>query len=105
MARKRRKHPYCALFAPVLLAGAYRVWFYFEITLTGSYRLDGLTGVILGLYICSQAAANLLDLLLYSGLEWEHENPGAGLTWLSANILTLLIGFSLIFFATKQFFR
>ena len=41
---------------------AYSTFLHFRPTLTGGYQLDGIIGVVLGLYISSLPAANLVDI-------------------------------------------
>ncbi len=106
MTLPRRRRSYWQLIVPILVAMAFRSWFYFQPILTGNNKVDGLLGVSLGLYICSIAAANMLDMLIYSRstLFQSASNRSIAL-WLTANILTLLIAFSFILFALKRFFR
>ena len=97
---------YRPLIVPILFAMLYRIYFYFRPVLTGYNKLDGLLGVSLGLYTCSRAAANLLDLLLYNRGDLDrYASDRRLLLWPAANLLTLLIGFALIFFALLRFFR
>lgn len=97
---------YRPLIIPILLAVLYRIYFYFRPFLTGNNKVDGLLGVSLGLYTCSRAAANLLDLLLYKrGALERYASDRRLLLWPAANLLTLLVGFALIFFALLRFFR
>jgi len=101
-----RGRNYWSLIIPILIAAAYRTWFYFRPRLTGNNKLDGLLGVALGLYICSQAAANLLDMLLYSRhFLIQGASTRSNVLWLAANILAEIIGFMTVFFALTQFFR
>ena len=60
-------------------------------------RLDGIFGVLLGLYICSHPAANLLDLFLFRrSLPAQSASRGSDAAWLALNILILLAGWSVI---------
>ncbi len=47
----------------VVVGVVYGVWLYTLHTITGIPRFDGVIGVLLGLFICSRPAANMLDLL------------------------------------------
>ncbi len=73
-------------------------------TLTGINHLDGIIGVILGLFICSRPAANLVDMFFYRrGLPYPFSsNRSVGL-WIVFNILVLLIGSIAIFTGTTRF--
>jgi len=72
-------------------------------SLTGNSRLDGLLGVVLGLYVCSHPAANLLDLLLFSRQSAPHFNSRASLLgWLALNLVVLAAGWMDIFFGATQ---
>ena len=79
----------------VLLALAYGGWLYFQRTLTGSYRLDGVVGVLLGLFICSRPAANMLDLLF----TWRYQattSEWSAMGWLALNVLVTIVGWIVI---------
>jgi hypothetical protein len=57
----------------------------------GATRLDGVAGVLLGLYTCSHPAASAIDALFYarSGhgrISWSDA------AWLALNLLALLVG-------------
>jgi len=73
--------------------------------LTGITELDGLLAVLLGLYICSQPAANALNMLLYgAGIRnWASLNR-SDVMWLGLNFLVLLSGLTLIAAGTMRFF-
>jgi hypothetical protein len=73
-------------------------------TLTGSTTLDGIIGVLLGLYIGSHPAANLLDLLYLQQRErQELLSSEPGLWWLAVNILVLLAGIISIVVGANRF--
>jgi hypothetical protein len=106
MSQQAPGRNYWPLIIPILFAIAYRTWFYFWPILTGYNKLDGLLGVSLGLYICSRAAANLLDVLLYNrSVLTRYSSNRSMLIWLAVNVLAQGIGFMLIFFAFIRFFR
>jgi len=68
MKQPRLEHHPLRLWISVLLGILCGSMFLFTYTLTGSTTLDGIIGVLLGLYIGSHPAARLLDLLyLQSG--------------------------------------
>jgi hypothetical protein len=66
-------------------------------TLTGVRLLDGSVGVLLGLYICAQPAANAVDLLFFErGALQRLSAEWTGLGWLSLNLLALALGWLVI---------
>jgi hypothetical protein len=67
-------------------------------------RVEGIAGVILGLYIGSHPAANLLDILLYGrvfGPIFPSKKKNAG--WLILNFTVLLAGFAVIVLGATRF--
>jgi hypothetical protein len=60
--------------------------------LTGSARVDAGVGVLLGLFICSRPAANMLDIILFGRYTYVPTTRAANLYWLALNILVLAIG-------------
>ncbi len=79
------------------LAFGYTGWILIHSTITGSPRLDGTIGVILGLFIGSHPAANLIDILLYKRL--AHPT-----TWgYLVNLAVLVLGWLVIFTGAMQF--
>ena len=56
-------------------------------------RAEGLAGIVIGLYICSHPAANLIDLLFYRRTSLRQPTSGwLGAGWLSLNAVALLTG-------------
>jgi hypothetical protein len=85
------------LWAMLLLASIYgslvQIWF----AKTGNGRLIGSIGVLLGLYICSQPAANAVDLLFFQrGAVRQLSKGWSGIGWLVLNALVLLVGWLVI---------
>lgn len=64
--------------------------------LTGSARVDGTIGVVLGLYLCSNPAANAVDALFYGRRRLERVTAG-GLAELALNLAVLAAGWSIVF--------
>ena len=96
-------HP-VRMWTSVLLGFLYSCLFLFTYTLTGSIRLDGIIGVLLGLYIGSHPAARLLDLLyLQSRARHTLLSSETGMVWLIAIILALLTGMFTIVVGTNRF--
>jgi len=104
MRERRRRHNVKTMWALILVAIVYIGWLYFQRTLTGSNKLDGSIGVLLGLFICAHPAANLLDLVLFAdsagrgGSSWQ-----STLAWLALNLLVLFSGWNVIFMGTTRF--
>ena len=71
-----------------------------SIALTGYNRSDGIIGVLLGLYVCSLAAANLLDMLF---TRWPRQSRVTGLQWLAINAAFVLLGITVIILGTTRF--
>lgn len=86
-----------------VLGIAYSSLFCFEHTLTGLNYLDGIIGVVLGLYICSHPAANLVDMFFYRrGIRHPFSSKRSALLWLVVNVMVLFIGGIVIFTGTTQ---
>jgi hypothetical protein len=92
-----RGHSAGALFVFMLLALAYTgvLWMYSP--LTGEIRIDGAIGVVLGLYVCSHPASNVLDLLfLDGGAGRRGQSVTHGIAWYALNFLVLLAGWLVV---------
>jgi hypothetical protein len=93
----RRSHGSGRLVRLILLALAYAGVIHFRRAVTGFPALDGVIGVILGLYICSHPAANAVDRLFFErSAQRQVSSRRAGVAWLALNLLTLLIGWLVI---------
>ena len=91
------------LWALILLAAVYSLWFNRRQTLTGNSMIDGAFSVLLGLFICSRPAGNAIDLLFFERTvihrivsEWS------SIRWLALNILTLVMGWTVIYLGTAH---
>jgi hypothetical protein len=92
-----------ALWALVLLGIAYTGLLYYQRTLTGKNDIDGIIGVLLGLYICSHPAANVVDLLFFGrGVRRQSSSRRSVVFWLALDMLVLLIGWIVIFVGTTR---
>jgi hypothetical protein len=81
----------------VVLACVYLGWLSYLGTLTGWPVLDGIMGVMLGLYICSHPAANAINLLFFDRQAWhEFSSEWSGIAWLALNVLVLFFGWLVI---------
>lgn len=88
----------------VLLGIAYSSILYYQGTLTGRNNIDGIIGVVLGLYICSHPAANVVDMLFFRrGARRQFSSRQSAVMWLVLNMIVLLIGWIVIFYGTTRF--
>jgi hypothetical protein len=105
MADLRRGRNFHILWLLVLLAIAYMAIFSYGRLWLASYpRLNGSIGVLLGLYICSRPAANLVDFLFF-GRYRERTAPSRrdDLLWLALNLLVMLAGWLVIVTGATRF--
>ena len=88
----------------VAVAMAYSSVLNLQQTITGTNKVDGILGVLLGLYICSQPAANLLEVLLFGRLTNYHEpSTMSAITWWGLNVLVMLTGWMVLIIAMTRF--
>jgi EamA domain-containing membrane protein RarD len=92
---QERGRNYKTLAVVVVLAMVYGGWMITQRTITDIPRLDGIIGVLLGLFICSRPAANMLDLLFtrrgqLRSAEWS------AIGWLILNGLVMIVGWIVI---------
>ena len=87
---------YLTLSAVVLLGVLYGGWLHTQRTITGIPRLDGIIGVLLGLFICSFPAANMLNLLFAARHTQSSSSEWSALGWLGLNLLVLVVGWLVI---------
>jgi len=91
------------LLVVIVLGIAYTGFLYFQPTLTGRYVLDGIIGVVLGLYISSHPAAHLVEMLFYRrAMRYSFSSRRSFVLWLSLNALVLLISGIVIFVGTTR---
>jgi hypothetical protein len=97
---RRKTALLCALIA---IASVYSFWIQQRHMVTGNPTVDGTLSVFLGLYICSRPAGNAIDLFFYERnpfhrvmMEWST------VRWLALNILTLLMGWMVIYLGTTH---
>jgi hypothetical protein len=88
-----------------LLACLYTAWMAYSGVLTGNLRMDGSIGMLLGLYVCSHPAANMLDMLLFMQADIRETiiSTRAGQFWLGMNALVLVAGWVAIFSGAVHF--
>ena len=88
----------------MLLALAYSGLLFVYSSLTGEVRIDGAIGVVLGLYVCSQPASNVLDLLfLDGGVVRRVGSEERGIAWYVLNLLVLLAGWFAVWLGLLRF--
>ncbi len=92
---QQRGHKYKVLGLIVVLALLYCGWIYTQRTITGIPRLDGTVGVLLGLFICSRPAANMLDLL-FAQRGQAAVSEWSTVAWLALNVLVMVVGWIVI---------
>jgi len=87
----------------IVLGIAYSSLLYFRGTLTGMDHVDGIIGVVLGLYICSHPAAHLVDMLFYRrAIRYRFSSKRSVVLWLSLNVFVLVISGIVIFVGTTR---
>jgi hypothetical protein len=90
----------CAL---SLIGIAYCILLNSQHTLTGKDTLEGVIGVVFGLYLSSHPAASLVDLLFFKRAGWnQHPSNRSMGFWLVINLLVLIIGWLVIFVGTTR---
>ena len=90
----------CVLIA---VAAAYSFWFHQRQVLTGNPTVDGTFSVLLGLYICSRPAGNAIDLFFFEHSPFHRViKEWSSMRWLVLNILTLLMGWMVIYLGTAH---
>ena len=98
---RRRSFAIVMLLGLILAALIYSGIIYTRSAFAPHDWVEGTLGVILGLFICSRPAANLLDLLYRS----HYAGPPRLWIWLTLNLLTLLVGVIVVFIGVMQFTR
>ena len=103
MDQHRRGHNTKMLWALALLGIGYSSLLYYQRTLTDMNNVDGIIGVLLGLYICSHPAANVVDMLFFRrSARGQFSSRQSTILWLALNMLVLLIGWIVIFVGTTR---
>jgi hypothetical protein len=88
----------------IALAALYSAALHLLHTLSGRALVDGALGVVLGLFVCSRAAANMVDMLLFERyLLRQRSSRRADLLWIALNLLTLAAGWIAIVAGTTRF--
>jgi hypothetical protein len=89
------------------LAGIYTGWLYIQDNLRNVNRLDGVIGALLGLYLASHPAGNMLDLLFFTNGYARDEilSGRAGRFWLALNSLVIMAAWFIIFIGITHLVR
>lgn len=90
-----RGRNYKTLGVVIVLAILYGGWMITQRTITGLPLLDGISGVLLGLFICSRPAANMLDLL-YTRRGQAVSSEWSSIGWLALNGVVMFVGWLVI---------
>jgi len=86
-----------------VLGMAYSGFLCSQPTLTGRYIMDGIIGVVLGLYISSHPAAHLVEMLFYRRpMRYSFSSKRSFVLWLFLNVLVLFISGIVIFVGTTR---
>jgi hypothetical protein len=80
----------------------YAAVFFWRPAWLGRPLLAGSLGVLLGLYICSNPAANAIDRLFFGRGRRAHSSQ-AETVWLAANCAVLLVGLLVIIIGATRF--
>jgi hypothetical protein len=106
MSAQKSRHNYVTLGVMLLLAVSYHVTVYFWRPLSRAHKVEGILGILLGLFICSIPAANLLDMLYdLLGNRFQKQEGLRLVFWLALNILVLLVGWFIITLGATRFTR
>ena len=101
MNQPQRANNATLLWSLIGVAAVYGGLLLFLRTLTGDHAVDGIIGVILGLYICSHPAANAINALFFSRaglLRMTWSTVG----WLGLNFLVIVVGWLAIFTGARR---
>jgi len=96
------------LIVMLLLGGVYSGWCYLQGALTtGASGPEGAIGVLLGLYMASHPAGNMLDMLLFMRGDAREDilTTTPGRIWLALNALVVLAAWFVIFIGVMLFVR
>jgi hypothetical protein len=98
MYHPRRRRNAGLLWTLIVIAALYALWVRYGHGLTAMPMVEASAGVLLGLFICSRGAANLLDKILFGRiLDPLATSRRSEALWLSFNLLILAIGWGVIF--------
>ncbi len=93
MAHRRVRRNTRTLILLLVVSAAFSLYLYLDLPLTGILKMDGIIGVLLGLYTASHPAANALDLLFYARDRLRQGlSAQAYILWWGLNIVVLMAG-------------
>ena len=87
----------------LLLALGYSALLFAYGPLTGETLIDGAIGIVLGLYVCSHPASNVLDLLFVDGGIVRRGSEERGVAWYVLNLLVLMAGWFVVWTGLTRF--
>jgi hypothetical protein len=91
------------LWVLILLGAAYSSFLHFQHTLIGASHVEGIIGVLFGLYICSHPAAHGVDMLFFwRAGQRPFSSTRSAVMWVALNMLAFLIGWTVIFLGTTR---
>jgi hypothetical protein len=97
MAHRDYRENAGVLAAWTIAAGAYCIVLYGKHSLTGHPLIDGLIGMVLGLYICSYPAGNMIDIIFYrQNLSRARSSGWIGVAWVSLNVVALGVAWMMV---------
>ena len=100
--RGKRNTPW--LVGMIVLAAVFAFLLFTFHTFTGQLRLDGIIGIVVGLYICSHPAANVVDLIIFGRyIQRQGFSRNNYFLWWGLNLLVLLAGLGVIITGTTRF--
>ena len=104
MKSRQPKRNTILLFVLVLIGGIYCSWLSFNLPITGDRKVDGILGVLFGLYTAAQPAANALDVLFFARSDLRSGlSKQAYAMWWGLNGLALTTGWFAIVFGLIRF--
>ena len=104
MDDRRSQFRVVMLLASAVLGVIYSMVISSHRALTGIDDLDGIIGVVFGLFVCSRPAAHLVDMLFYrQSIQNQFSSSRSVILWVAVNLLVLLIGGLVIFVGTTRF--
>jgi hypothetical protein len=102
MGRRQHKRNTKVLWWLLLQAFACNAVLHFLPTLTGSPLLDGIIGLVLGLYICAHPAANAVNMSFFERDALRQASEWSLVPWLALNLLVLLAGWMVVFLGISR---
>lgn len=83
------------LWAMIVVASCYGGALHLLGTIAGDWFVDGVAGILLGLYICSHPVANTIDVLFIDRIgSGRAARELSSVGWLSLNVLVLVAGWA-----------